>query len=576
VRSLLRALGFALPYKGFLVALALASAAYASTNALFVLLTRDAFEAALLTKDQTGLWTIVILFAVVVVARGYFAYAQAYLSGYLANRVAREAQNHVMGKLVSLPLSYFHGQRTGELISRMTSDAGSLSRSVNLATELVKEPITLIAVAAMILNLKWQLALLGFVGFPLAVWPMVVLSRKIHRASQKTREKTADISSLMVQIFGGMRLVRAYGQERTEHGRFVDTNEAIFKQQMRSTRAQALGRPLVEILSSIGVAAVVLVGGGLVFSGAILAQDVVAFLVALGLMYGPAKALTRANEEIQASIPGANRLFELADARNDMPEAPDAVEIQGLREGLEFRNVTFSYVPGTPVLRAISLRIPAGRTVALVGPTGAGKSTLADLACRFYDPQEGAVTIDGLDLRRVRLRSLLDQIAIVPQEPFLFNDTIRANILYGRLGAGREEVEAAARAAAIHDEIAAMPEGYDTRVGERGTRLSGGQRQRVSIARALLRNAPILILDEATSSLDSQSEHLVQQAVDRLLAGRTTLVIAHRLSTIRNADSIAVLVDGRIEDSGTHDELLARSGTYRRLWEMQQAAPAPT
>ncbi len=517
------------------------------------------------------------LLLLVAFGRGVFSYIQSYLSSYVSNRVTRSAQNQVIGHLVTLPLSYFHGQRTGELISRMKLDAQALRKTVKLAADMIKEPITLIGAVAVVFWLNWKLALIGFVGFPLAIWPLIVLSRKMRKASRRSREKVADLASLLVQVFGGMRLVRAYGQEETEHRRYVKTNWGIFRHQMRAARARALSRPVVEILSSLGLAAVVVAGGIMVIQDdATTPAHIMAFLAALISMYNPAKSLAKDNEDIQDVIPGAERFFQLADAPNTMPDAADAVEAPERFETIEIRDMTFSYIPGTPVLRNVDLKIEAGQTVALVGHTGAGKSTLADLVCRFYDPQEGAVTIDGIDLRKVRAKSWLSRIAIVPQEPFLFNDTVRANILYGRPEASPEEVEAAARAAAIHDEIMALPAGYDTVVGERGTKLSGGQRQRVSIARALLRNAPILILDEATSSLDSESEHLVQQAVDRLLVGRTTLIIAHRLSTVRHADKIAVMADGRISDSGTHEELLARSAIYRRLWEMQAAgAGAP-
>jgi subfamily B ATP-binding cassette protein MsbA len=574
MHNILRALAFLGKYKLRLAVLLAAALAFGGTQAAILLLVRNFGQAALQNRDTSALYLVVLLLVAATAVRGSLTYVKEYMSKWIANRIARDAQNRVMGHLLSLPLSYFHGQRSGDLISRMTYDASCLRMVVRMATDMIKEPIDLLAVSGTIFVLNWKLALLGFVGFPLAVLPMIKLSRKMRKASRRSREKVADLSSSMVQVFGGMRLVRAYGQENTEHEKFMKTNEAVFRNQMKMARAKAASHTIVEVLASAGMATVLLAGGLLCISEDIQLGELMAFLAALGMLYKPAKAITKANEEIQDTIPGAQRLFELGDARNDMPDAPDAVEAPTLRERIELRDVHFSYVAGAPVINGVNLSIRRGQTVALVGPTGAGKSTLLDLVCRFYDPQQGSIELDGIDLRRLKLKTLLNQIAIVPQEPFLFNDTVMANILYSRPAAPREEVEAAARAAAIHDEILALPGGYDTVVGERGMLLSGGQRQRVSIARALLRNAPILVLDEATSSLDSASERLVQTAVERLLDGRTTLVIAHRLSTVRNADRIVVLVDGRTEETGTHDELLKNSPTYRRFWEMQQARDA--
>jgi subfamily B ATP-binding cassette protein MsbA len=575
MRNIIRALAFLKGRQGKVAALLVASLAFGGCSFFFVIIVKEVMDAALELKNRHLLWHVGGLFVTVALGRTYFAYARTVLSKYLSYRIARDAQNTIMGHLLTMPISYFHGQRSGELIARMTTDVNALRRSINLATEFVKSPIELAWLIGAAFSIDWRLSLIGFVGFPLAIGPLVILSRKMRKASRKTRQKMADLASSMVQIFGGIRLVRAYGQEKTEVDRFVRTNESRFRQSMRKARAKALSRGTVELLSAMGLAGAFIVGGMMIIGRDITVGDVSALLIALIAMYRPAKALAKANEDIQDAIPGAERIFELHDVRSDLPEAPNAVEVTGLRDGIEVRNVSFSYVADTPVLRDVSLRVEKGQTVALVGPTGAGKSTLLDLVCRFYDPTEGAITIDGMDLREVKIASLLAQIAIVPQEPFLFNDTVRANILYGRPGASDEEVRAAAGAAAIGEEILQLSDGYDTVVGERGTRLSGGQRQRVSIARALLRNAPILVLDEATSSLDSESERLVQAAVERLLEGRTTLVIAHRLSTIRGADRIAVLVDGRIEETGSHEELLESSDTYRRLWQMQQSGRVP-
>ncbi len=587
MRSLFRAFRYLRHYWARVAIMLVSTLIYSGTVALMAYLSGDLFKAVLTDAKDLGdpekqrrFAQVIFLckvFAVAAVLRAFFGFARTYLTKYLSNRTARDAQNQVLGHLLSLPISYFDGKRSGELLSRMTHDAYAMRKTVRLAINMFQAPITLLALAGNMFYKKWDLALLGFVGFPLAILPLLMLSRKMRKASKHSRKKVANLTSHMVQLFGGMRLVRAYSQEDTEEGRFIGTNEKVFKHQMKGARAKAIGRPVVEILASLGIASVMIVGGYMnIVSGTLDASVIATFVVSLMAMYGPAKMLTKANEEIQHTIPGVDRLFALLDVRSDLPEEPDASEVVGLNESIEVRNVNFSYVEGTPVLRDVDLRVEKGQTVALVGPTGAGKSTLLDLVCRFYDPVEGAITIDDVDLRQLKIRSLLAQIAIVPQEPFLFNDTVKANILYGKPGASDEEVQAAAEAAAIHGEILQLDNGYETVVGERGTRLSGGQRQRVSIARALLRNAPILVLDEATSSLDSESERLVQRAVERLLEGRTTLVIAHRLSTVRHADRIVVLVDGRVEQTGAHDELLESSATYRRLWEMQQAGHNPS
>jgi ATP-binding cassette, subfamily B, bacterial MsbA len=575
MRNVFRALVFLKGRKAQVFALLVAALAYGACSYIFIKVVKEFMDAALELKHKPLLWHVGALFVTVALGMTYFAYARTILSKYLAYRVARDAQNLIMGHLLTMPISYFHGKRSGELIARMTTDINSLRRAIGLATEFVKSPILLVWLVAAAFDINWQLALVGFVGFPLAIGPLIVLSRKMRKASRKSRQKIADLASSMVQMFGGIRLVRAYGQEAAEQARFIKTNESRFRQSMKKARAKALSRGTVELLSAMGLVAAFMLGGMMIINRTITPGEVTALLIALISMYRPAKALARSNEELQDAIPGAERVYELHDVRSDLPEAPDAVEVDGLIQSIEVRNVSFSYVEGTPVLEAVDLHVEKGQTVALVGPTGAGKSTLLDLVCRFYDPSDGVISIDGVDLRQVTIRSLLSQIAIVPQEPFLFNDTVKANILYGKPGASDEEIYAAARAAAIHDEILQLDNGYETIVGERGLRLSGGQRQRVSIARALLRNAPILILDEATSSLDSQSERLVQTAIERLLEGRTTLVIAHRLSTIKHADKIVVLVAGRIEETGTHQELLERSTTYRRLWEIQQAGPPP-
>jgi ATP-binding cassette, subfamily B, bacterial MsbA len=576
VKSLWRALAFVKPYWSRVAILLLSSLLHGGLWGAMIWLTGETFQECLVNKNGDKLWLLGGILLCVALGHALFGYIGSYLSKYCANRVTRDAQNKVMGHILTMPLSFFDGQRSGELMSRMGLDAGALRKTIRLVMDVVQAPLKLLAIAGVIFYKNWMLATVAFIGLPLAIGPLVFLSKRMRKASRKSREKAADLSSLMVQIFGGFRLVKAYGQEPTEHQRYVTTNERSFSHQMRGARAKALGKAIVESLASFGLIGVLLVGGEMAMRGKLTAGDVVTFLAGLFAMYGPIRAVVKANEEIQETIPGADRLFELNDVRDDMPDSPNAVELQSLQRDICLKDVSFQYCDNTPVLSNINLSIEKGQTVALVGPTGAGKSTLLDLICRFYNPQNGSISIDGIDLREVKHRSLLEKIAIVPQEPFLFNDTVGANILYGRPEASEQEVIEAAQAAAVHEEILEFNDGYKTVVGERGNRLSGGQRQRISIARALLRNSPILVLDEATSSLDSKSEALVQQAIGHLLEGRTTLVIAHRLSTIINADKIVVLVNGRIEAIGPHQELLETSATYEHLWQLQQADTART
>jgi subfamily B ATP-binding cassette protein MsbA len=490
-----------------------------------------------------------------------------YLEAWLSQRVVLDAQNRLAEKLLSMDIGFFMRERTGEIISRMSNDLLFLGRTIKFGSTFISDPLQLIAYLVAIFVISWKLALLGLIGAPLGGYLMSVLSRKMRKASKRAQEKRADITSAMVQFLGGMKIVKAFACEDYESRQFQGETKKLFGVTMKREQARAWMRPVMEFVSSVGMLAVLALAGEWYFNGTIKLNDLTGFIAALMMMYNPAKELSRSNSDLQEALPGADRVFALLAVEPNIVEGEKI--LSGSPETICFENIDFAYSPDAPVLKDINLEIKRGECVALVGPTGSGKSTMTNLLLRFYDPDRGRVAIDGTDIRDYTFKSLRSRMALVGQDPFLFNGTIRDNIAYGQADATQEKIEAAASAANIHDDILSFPDGYDTIVGERGTNLSGGQRQRVTIARALYKNAPLLILDEATSSLDSVSEKQVQAALDHLMAGRTSLVIAHRLSTIRHADRIVVLENGRITAQGTHEELLELSPTYAKLVQLQ-------
>jgi len=571
LRKLLLMFRFVRPYKWRLFFFLYAAIGYSAFASLPLLLVREYLAIIIESRSGERFWTLVGLLLVSWLLSVYFFIRREIASQYLSHAVVRDATNRVMAHLLAQGLAFFDRQRTGELISRIATDSACLSRTVTIFTFFVREPLTILFVLGVLFSLNWKLTLLGLVGFPLAAWPTAVLGRKIRRASRRQLENAADRSHLMVQAFGGVRMVKGFGREAVEADKFKSANRAIFEHSMARARADASLKGIVELVNAIGMILVVIAGGLLCFSRVadFTPQDFLTFVASLALLHKPTRDLGYANSQVQEALPGAERLFQLLDVELRLPVAPDAVAVGRLSEAIRLRGVSFSY-DREPVLDGVDIEIPAGRTTAIVGPSGSGKSTVVNLVARFYDPVSGSVEVDGLDLRKADPASWLAQLGLVTQEPLLFNTSIRENIRYGRLDATDAEVEEAARLACVHEEIVRLPEGYDTIVGERGSQLSGGQRQRVCLARALVRNPAVLLLDEATSSLDSASERQVQEAIEKAQAGRTTLVVAHRLSTVMNADRTYVLVGGRVEACGTHRELLEKSPTYRRLWELQQ------
>ena len=533
-------------------------------------LLEPALDKVLVEGDARLAWLLPLAYLAVAVVKGFATYGQAVLMQKTGLRVITDMQNEMFDRLVDADLGYIQGGATGVLIARFTNDV-HLTRDavVRSVTGLGREVVTVLVLAGVMVHTNWRMALFALLVFPLSVYPILYIGRRVRRISADTQEAVGLQTGFLDEMFKGIRQVQAYGMEARERGRANALFDRVFRLNYKAARTRSRAYPVLESLAGAAIALVIGWGGMLVLRGESTVGQFMTFFAAMLLAYQPLRRLANLNSGLQQGLAAAERVFRMIDYRPAITDAPDAPAL-ALREGaVTLTGVTFSYDSGVPALDDVTLEAPAGKTVALVGPSGAGKSTVLNLIPRFHDAQRGVVAIDGQDVRGVSLRSLRAAMALVSQDVTLFNDTVRANIRYGRPDADDAALEAAARAAAADDFIRALPAGYDTVVGEAGVRLSGGQRQRIAIARAMLRDAPILLLDEATSALDTEAERQVHAALARLMQGRTVLVIAHRLSTVTNADRIYVLDGGRVVDQGTHAELLGREGIYRRLCRLQ-------
>ncbi|CUH94531.1 Lipid A export ATP-binding/permease protein MsbA [Propionispora sp. 2/2-37] len=570
MNTYIRLLNFIRPYIPRLILAVFCIMFAAGTNLYIPWIMQDVIDKVLAEKDMTMLNIIAGGIVVVFVLRGIFFYGQTYLMAYIGQKVIIDIRGAVYRHMQRLPLSYYEKRQTGTLMSYITNDVAALQNAlVDNVIEGVTEGMTLIGSLGAMFYIHWKLALLTIVTVPLVAQTINIFGKKLRKASHVMQERAADITSILQETLSAARVIKSFVREEHEIDRFDKQNYKNFRAQMKTAQLMALLTPIIEFLAAVAVTLIIWYGGWEVINDHLTAGSLVAFLIYAVNLSNPIKRLSRVYGGVQRSLAAAQRIFAVLDTEPDIKDMPDAVSMPRIQGEVEFHQVNFSYKTGEPVLQEVSLQAKPGQMVAIVGPSGAGKTTVANLIPRFYDPGSGYISIDGIDIKTVTLDSLREQIGIVPQETVLFNGTVYENILYGRLDACEEEVVAAAKAANAHHFISQMPEEYDTQIGERGSKLSGGQRQRIAIARAILKNPRVLILDEATSALDTESEKLVQEALDKLMAGRTSFVIAHRLSTIKRADMILVLEKGRIVERGTHDELLALNGVYHKLHQVQ-------
>jgi len=551
----------------FLAMVCMLVIALASSATAF--LVKPVLDDIFFNKNITMLKIIPLAVVLIYFLRGLGMYGQDYLMNYVGENIIKDLRNELYDRIQDLPIAFFHKEQTGVLMSRITNDVNIIKTMVSTAvTGSLKDSFTILGLTFVIFYRDWKMALFAFIILPVAFFPIVEFGRRVRRISTGWQEAMADLNSFLHETFAGNKIVKAFGMESYEKKRFFNKTLDLFKLEMKGVIARSLSSPIMEFLGGLGIAFIIWYGGYKVITGSSTAGTFFSFMAAVLMLYDPVKKLSGLNNAIQQGLAAADRVFDIIETEPDIKERVDPITIKRGPHRVTFENVYFKY-DDVMVLKNINLDVNAGEVLALVGMSGGGKTSLVNLIPRFYEVTRGAIRIDGIDIRDVSISSLRDQMGIVTQEPILFNDSIRNNIAYGKWDATDKEIIEAAEAAYAYDFIQSFPNKFDTNIGELGGRLSGGEKQRICIARALLKDAPILILDEATSSLDAEAEMLVQKALENLMKGRTTFVIAHRLSTIDYADRIVVIVNGRVEEEGRQEELISMQGEFFKLYQMQ-------
>ncbi|MBD0316658.1 MAG: lipid A export permease/ATP-binding protein MsbA [Nitrospiraceae bacterium] len=567
----LRLLSYLRHYRIRLAAAFVCSALVAGLTAAYAWLVRPVLDGIFINKDETLLVLLPLAILTVAALKGAFNYGQNYLMNYVGNHVVTDIRQELYLQLMRLPVRFHDANTSGRLVSRVINDVNLMANAVaGVLKDFFQQGLTFLAMVGVIFYQSWKLAAVSAIVVPLSFYTMIQMGRRLRKLAAHGQEKIGDMASTLQESLAGIRIVKAFGREEAEGVRFRNSNQAYLAATMKSIQVSSLASSHMEVIGVLGVAAIIWYGGWLVIQGTMTPGAFFSFLAAMFMAYTPIRRLAGANNTIQQALAAADRVFAVLDLDNEYDQSRGLKELPLLTRSLEFRELTFRYEGAdVPALDGIDLSVRAGEVVALVGSSGSGKTTTVSLVPRFYEPTKGGIFIDGQNIRDYTLRSLRNQIGIVSQETVLFDDTVAHNIAYGRLDATEAQIIEAAKAAYAHEFIQRLPNGYRTRIGENGVKLSGGERQRLAIARAILRDPPLLILDEATSALDSESERMVQFALSNLMNHRTTLVIAHRLSTIQNADRIVVLDRGRIAEVGSHEDLLVRDGVYKRLHAMQ-------
>ena len=566
-----RILKYVKPYWIRIVIASLCAIGVSGTTAAAAWLVQPALDKIFIQKNVQLLLMIPVVILIIYFIKGICNYYQSYLMRYVGNRVIMDMRNDLYSHIAVMPIKFYTEYSTGKLMSRLLNDVGIINNAASTSIkDLVQNTITVIALFGVIFYQDWRLAAVSCIVLPFAYYPLIQLGRKLRRISRKGQEEISEVTAILHETFSGASVVKAFGMEESEINKFRAKNYSLFKISMKGVKVTELSTPIMEFIGAAGASLIIWYGGYQVVKGVTTPGTFFSFLTALIMMFSPLKALTRVNSAIQQAIAAAERVFAILDLNNERDTDKGTRILNGIKEKIEFKNVSLKYEGSSKhALSNVSLSVRHGKTVAIVGSSGGGKTTIGNLLLRFYEPDAGGIYIDGTDIREFSLSSLRSQIGIVSQDVILFNDTVLDNISYGKKDISMEGIVNAAKKAYADDFINRMPDGYNTVIGERGAKLSGGEKQRIAIARAILKDPPIMILDEATSALDTESEHIIQMALENLMIGRTTFVIAHRLSTIKNADLIIAMDGGRIAEMGQHDELLRSNGLYKRLYDMQ-------